>query len=378
MKRVHITLIGGQLPPVYIGICATNPDKIIYIYSTTSKKQKDVIQNELNIDSESVKFEETAPKYIFNAVNELADKYKDDEVTINISSGLKSWAYFFSVVFYNKPNASIIYIDQNNIIWDYKTMTGSQNFSFDMYMHFKLYGNPLNDDNYIKFSDYTSKDKEIASKIDEIRKYNHNDFNELLSVLDKKNKNILKANKSGRFDLPSGSFVEWNKGDSDNEPSVKISLIKKQKQKEYLLSSPHVIELAFNSGWFEYRIAELLSKWSKCKELILNCVFPFKHDVSKNEVDIIVNTGTKILFVECKTQINNITAIDKFASVIKNYGGTGSKGIFITDAKMSDSAKQKCNEHNILTFSLQDENMGMTHEKALSIKLDSELFNINM
>ena len=45
---------------------------------------------------------------------------------------------------------------------------------------------------------------------------------------------------------------------------------------------------------------------------------------------------------------------------------------------MSDSAKQKCNEHNILTFSLQDENMGMTHEKALSIKLDSELFNINM
>ena len=76
--------------------------------------------------------------------------------------------------------------------------------------------------------------------------------------------------------------------------------------------------------------------------------------------------------------INNITDIDKFASVIKNYGGTGSKGIFITDAKMSDSAKQKCNEHNILTFSLQDENMGMTHEKALSIKLDSELFNINM
>ena len=110
----------------------------------------------------------------------------------------------------------------------------------------------------------------------------------------------------------------------------------------------------------------------------MNCVFPFRNNVAKNEVDIIINTGTKPLFVECKTQIQNTTDIDKFASVIKNYGGMGSKGIFITDAKMSDAAKQKCNDHHILMYSLSDEHMGMTNEKALSIKLDSELFNINM
>lgn len=378
MKKIHITLIGGQLAPVYIGICAAKPDKIVYVYSSVSKKQMDVIQKEIDIESESIRFEETAPKHILNAVNNLADQYKDDEVTINISSGLKSWAYFFSICFYNKPNASIIYIDQNNIVWDYKKMIGSQNFSFDMHTHFKLYGNPI-ENNYRKFEDYTDKDKEVARQLEEIRKVNYADFNELLSVLSDKNKNILKNTKSNRFDLNrSLSYVEWNKGDASTEPYVKICLLKKDVPHEYILSSPHVIELTFNTGWFEYKVAEILSKWNKCKEICMNCFFPFRHNVAKNEVDIIINTGTKPLFVECKTQIQNTTDIDKFASVIKNYGGMGSKGIFITDAKMSDAAKQKCNDHHILIYSLSDEHMGMTNEKALSIKLDSELFNINM
>lgn len=376
MKKIHITLIGGQPAPVYIGISAMKPNKIIYIYSIASKPQLDIIQKVIDIDSEAIKFEETAPKYILNAVNNLAEKYKDDEITINISSGLKSWAYFFSICFYDKPNATIIYIDQNNIVWDYKNMTGSQNFSFDMHTHFKLYGNSI-ENNYRKFEDYTNEDIKAVEKLEEIRKVNYSDFNQLLSVLDKKNKNVLNSNKTGRFDLPSMSYVEWNKGNADTKANVKICLYKKDVKYEFELSSPNIIELAFNSGWFEYKVAKLLSQWSRCKEICMNCVFPFKNNVAKNEVDIIINTGSKILFVECKTQIQNSVDIDKFASVIKNYGGTGSKGIFITDAKMNDAAIQKCIDNNIMHFFLQGEHMGMTNEKALSIKLDSELFNIN-
>ena len=109
----------------------------------------------------------------------------------------------------------------------------------------------------------------------------------------------------------------------------------------------------------------------------MNCHFPYRSNLDKNETDIIVNTGPKILFVECKTQITHNTDIDKFRSVIKGYGGTGSKGLFVTDAKMTDMAKQKCNENGILTFSLQDEHLGMSNEQALILLLESELFNIN-
>lgn len=375
--KVHITLVGGQLAPVYIGISAIRPDKIVYVHSAGSRRLKDIIQQEFSIDSESVLFEETSPKHISNAVNDIADRYKDDEVTVNISSGLKSWAYFFSICFFNKPNATVIYIDQNNTIWNYRTMTGSQEYSFDMHTHFKLYGNSI-ENNYRKFEDYTVKDKEAVGKIEEIRKINYGDFNELLTVLDKSKKNCLRSNKAGRFDLASRSYVEWNKGDDSFEPFVQICLYKKDKSYEFKLSSPHIVDLAFNTGWFEYKVAVLLSQWSKCKEICLNCTFPYKVNVPKNEVDIIVNTGAKILFVECKTQIQQINDIDKFASVIKNYGGTGSKGLFVTDAPMSDIAKEKCHEHNILTYSLQDNKLGIANEKLLPMKLDSELFNINM
>ena len=143
------------------------------------------------------------------------------------------------------------------------------------------------------------------------------------------------------------------------------------------MCSPNILKLVFKAGWFEYKVATLLESWEHSKEICLNCRFPFKRNVDKNETDIIVNTGTKLLFVECKTQITHTTDIDKFRSVIKGYGGTGSKGLFVTEAKMKDIAKKKCEENGILSFSLKDEHWGLSEEKALQLLLDSELYNIN-
>ena len=108
----------------------------------------------------------------------------------------------------------------------------------------------------------------------------------------------------------------------------------------------------------------------------MNCRFPFNPNMDKNEVDILVNTGTKVLFVECKTQIKNTIDIDKFRSVIKKYGGMGSKGLFITDAVMTDFAVQKCNDNALLHFSLQQPS-SIPVEQALYMLLNSELYNIN-
>ena len=86
----------------------------------------------------------------------------------------------------------------------------------------------------------------------------------------------------------------------------------------------------------------------------------------------------KLLFVECKTQIAKTTDIDKFRSVVKTYGGTGSKGLFVTKEKLSDVARAKCIENAILSFSFKDaENWNLQPEKALALLLDNELFNIN-
>ena len=49
-------------------------------------------------------------------------------------------------------------------------------------------------------------------------------------------------------------------------------------------------------------------------------------------------------------EIKEITAIDKFASVVKNYGGDGSKAMFITRFEMNKTQKEKCRDNHIADF----------------------------
>lgn len=378
--KVHITLVGGQPAPVYHGIVATQPDKVVFIYSESSRDVVEKVRSEIRIaEDKQEPLNTTDPQLITERANALAEKYKNDEITLNISSGLKSWSHLFGRIFDSMSNASVVYIDQNNVLWNYRTMERKSDFEFDMDVLFRLYGNRL--ENYKRLNDYTEEDLKALDKIKNIRLFNIPDFNKLTATLNDKQHNILRNQNSGKFDLTvngSQSYVEWEKTTKDSVGFVRIFLTKKNgKSQEITFESENAVDLAFNSGWFEFEVATLLSKWTKAKSVYLNCHFPFKPKVDKNEVDIIVNTGTKILFVECKTQITHTTDIDKFRSVVKGYGGTGSKGLFVTDARMTDVARKKCEEHGLLSFSLQDDHLGMSHENALALLLDSELFNIN-
>ena len=52
MAHVHITLVGGQPAPVYNGIVATMPDKIIFVHSPQSEEEMKRISTEVRIESE--------------------------------------------------------------------------------------------------------------------------------------------------------------------------------------------------------------------------------------------------------------------------------------------------------------------------------------
>lgn len=378
MAKIHITLVGGQPAPVYHGIVAIQPDKIVFIYSQESIEVLNSIKKEIDIPVEEIPpLHPTDPIQIYRVAEQLAKKYENDEVTVNISSGLKSWSHWFGIVFDRKPNAAIVYMDQNNVLWNYRTMQPRSDFEFDMHALFRLYGNSL-ERNYQKYSDYTQEDKDCIEKIEKARSFNNQDFN--LLTLDNQQQLKINIQKSGRFSLngESQSYLEWDRKDNNQAPIVRLKLYNRVgKSQEWNLCSPNILKLVFKAGWFEYKVATLLESWEHSKEICLNCRFPFKRNVDKNETDIIVNTGTKLLFVECKTQITHTTDIDKFRSVIKGYGGTGSKGLFVTEAKMKDIAKKKCEENGILSFSLKDDHWGLSEEKALQLLLDSELYNIN-
>lgn len=380
MSKVHITLVGGQPAPVYHGIVATQPDYILYVCSgsvDSKRALKELKKVLVHIPCECYFLDPTDPLLIKEYVESLVERFKDDDVTVNISGGLKSWTFWFSVVFDKQPNASVVYMDQNNVLWNYRTMQSSSDFEFDMHKLFCLHRNPL--ENYTPFSEYDQDDIAAIDDIEACRMSNFNDFNKLTTVLSKESRDYVKSTVEGMLTLPSSlSYVRWNKNREGGKPEVEICIYKdEQPVAKKLIRCSHAMDLVFSAGWFECKVANLLSKWEHAKDIYMNCHFPFKEGVDKNEVDIIINTGTKILFVECKTQIFDTTAIDKFRSVIKGYGGTASKGLFVTDARMNDVAKEKCREQGILIYSLKHFPAGTAHEETLAALLNKELYNIN-
>jgi hypothetical protein len=380
MRKVHITLIGGQPLPVYHAIKALSPDYIVYIYSHDTVKVLDRIRNEVPTEGEEILMPPTDAVRIRQHAEQLADRFAQDEVTVNISGGLKSWAFWFGTVFHRCANASVVYVDQNNILWNYNRMEYSEVHFVDLPVFFRLHGNPI-DGNYTDFREYTSRDDSAVAIIEYMRRFDVQQFNALATVLSKENQHKLRCMSEGCFEVAKYpmSYVKWKKGTADSpECVVTLNICKRNGYTQSrTISSEHIIDLVFNSGWFEYKVARMLSKWDKAKEIFLNCHFPFKPGNDKNEVDIIVNAGTKLLFVECKTQINSTTDIDKFASVKKNYGGIGSKAIFVTDAPMTEMAIKKCDDNHMLHFSIGNLEPVASAEQALVALLDSDLYNIN-
>ncbi len=366
MAKIHITLVGAQTTPVYQGIVSSEPDLVFLIHSKDTVEVANRIYAEIEVVCQLICFDPVDLNLIAAGVKALKEKLKStDEISINISSGTKPWSILFYSNFSTMQNASLIYIDQNNSIWDLKTQQSSS-VDFDMNAQFRLLGNELK--TYTSIDSYTDADKKIISEIREVRKFNFQDFFETTEYL---YNYANQTTATGKF----GSTLKWDSTQKCFEANMKN---KQGKQLNTKLKSDHIRQLVLNTGWFEYEVALLLASWSRTKQLFTNCIFSTKDGGAKNEIDIIVNTGSKLLFVECKTQIKNETDIDKFASAVKVYGGMGSKALFVTDAPMTEKAKEKCEDHGIMHFSMQNNVSVMPLDKMLFAMLESELFNINV
>ena len=374
MNKIHITLVGGQPMPVYLGIKHCSPDNIIFVYSKDSEKQKQILKNEykdkvLKSDPlDPVNVEEIEKRAIL-----YSEKYKDYEVTLNISGGTKAWAYYFSKVFEPLPNAKIIYVDQNNIVYDLKSKT-SEKVHFEFMKQFELHKNPLL--SYREFKYFTNDDLLAIKEIKRIRNIDIGIFTELTNM-DLRKSQKIKNQETDTIISRDGSKLILH------EPTLCEFEIKKSNEiKKESVTSTHISEIIFNAGWFELQVAEILSRWEKTKNIYMNCKFLVNQEnidikkaeqTPKNEVDIIIDTGDKALFVECKTSIKNSTDIDKFNSVVKTYGGSGSKAIVICLNKIGDKENEKIRDSNMLSYSFSNSK----DIQELYALLDRKILGIN-
>lgn len=384
MSTLHITLVGEQPEPIYYVINELKPDAVVYVCSKQTESKAKAIQELACIEKHAtVIIDPTDANEISNCADYIAEEFSGYDTTLNISGGSKPWAYIFGIKFGTMPNATVLFLDQNNVLWNYKTMTGTTiNYKFDILTALKLRGHQMSQ--YHDFSCYVQKDIETMRQIEAARSFNHQAFTNLMSVLEKEKQTKIKRETEGIFYLQqkgheadNNNYVEWFKPSKENPDGlVRINLVSRKGDTErFETESPHAIDLAFNSGWFEFKIARMIANWNKVKKIYMNCVFPFNSNIDKNEIDIIVETDKKAIFVECKTQITKPSDIDKFRSAVKNYGGTSTTGLFISEGKLGGDIKAKCADNSLQCFSLNDYRGNVANAEQALIDLLERIYH---
>ena len=373
MAHIHITLVGGQPTPVYQGVVLSQPDKIILICSKETKSDAEIITNKLkelhfyNVTTEIYPIDE--PQVVRQKLEVLLsifDFSEKDSISMNLSSGVKLWS-LICLDICPRVNSHAYCLSQNGKVLNIIGQSPKSKVEFDMFTQFVLLGNGLS--SYSIFSDYCEQEKENHEILKQL--YKNSTFQKLLKLLklkvsseapqSKDLQNWLKSDRFVEMENDEEKYIEWHA----KEKVFSISL-GNQNNQYYEIKGEYASQMLLNTAWFEYEVAEKMAEIYGAQNVYMNCRFLSQEEKDKNEVDVIVNTGQKLLFVECKTQISKPTDIDKFHSVVQNYGGSGSKSLFITMHQMNAIQQEKCNDNQIATFYLYEKDNTARSTKALA------------
>lgn len=347
----QITFVGGQLLPVFVGIKEFKPDKIHFIVSEESKDKIALLKSFLSGTqfSESLcnPFDFTSIK---TTCESLLSKIKSsDIVQFNLTGGTKIMVLAAQAVlqerslegFYISPDNTILRIPDFDL----------QNITTEITIRefLELSGHKINSAKRIL--DFTEKDFFAAKSIETfarnekvfgtVSKYFRREFN------DKGNK----IPKNGNVDIDSKVKCVWSKSEIT---------IRKDGVDIFSVNSENIRNLFFYAAWWELIVAKEISNWPKAKELLVQCELPFKGDskILKSEIDVLVNLGRKLIFIECKSGIVKQEDINKMKIIKDTYGGVVSKSILVSRFLPAKNILEKCRELNIGVFYLyEDDNL---------------------
>lgn len=365
--HIQIALVGAQPTPVYQGIVHMQPDQVILICSKETEKVAKDIRVQLpsyeNKDVIIYKVSDTDLGQMYSMIEEIESVLpKGITISLNISGGMKLWSVIFNTVFRRKRRSChTFFIGQDGTFFDLKEKVTKGKVAFDMDAQFKILGHQL--DEYTLYSDYTPADFDVMDRVSALGFSGQKHY-----YLFKITELFLEEYKTayGNTLLEHDFEVTYTQN--------KLTWYAEEKRfdcqlgtNSYTFTSEHVKHIVLNTGWFELYVAQFIAQIYDAKDIWMNCVFKNVKNLPKNEIDIIVNTGSKLIFVECKTQIYNTTDVDKFRSAVRNYGGLGSKPLFVTNSLMKPEGLEKCNDHRITTFYLNNPAYASTEDKVKAL-----------
>jgi hypothetical protein len=340
MTKIHIALVGAQPMPVFNGIHYLKPKRVYLLHSEETRKTAENLKSVLKAEIILVFVEKPFNyEYCKGQIAGLIEINSDAELSFNISGGTKIMTIAANEIAV-RLNLPSYYIDQNNVV----TQIGKGQVDIIRDIH------PLNT-YFVLFGQTAKSTTKFEQVSEEYFQYkdlimsHHSGFRRMFEEYRKKS-----YTENADFSVENNSFeLSWHKKDKS------VVLYHKKTGEEDHFTGHHVFQFFFNTGWFEVAVGEIISKWNQAKQIYWNTVLPrIANKNDKNEIDLIVDTGIKLFFIECKTSVYEIRDLDKFKNVVKNFGGLGSKAILVTYAKPKESVFEKCADIGITIFWIFD------------------------
>jgi hypothetical protein len=373
-KTILFSLIGKETIPNYRAYKEFEPDILVHLYSPISEKASNIIIDlvdkqrtkivPINVDGGN--YLDVLKKLHAN----ISFINKEDYVLINITGGTKLMAIALMEFSKNIISDSIqhFYIDESqNVNWYLGDKVDDLGSKLNLDEFINLKGQKIKSRERYKDVNDAFKDSldlyiELSTKKENILLWkNFSDsvksINEEYSSLIERNKYKKEKNKSLTIDL--FSVAKRKTGNNNfkliwNDNSLK--LVSKDVVKFEFKNSKSQIEwFIFNNGWFELLVANKFAEIYANDDIFMNVVFQLIEDVDirKNEVDIIINTGDNLIFIECKSgkvtsaDINNIHIRKEVYGGINTLDYLVTKNSFNPKKESSKVIIEKCKEFNI-------------------------------
>lgn len=317
MKKIQIALVSKETLPVYYMINEFRPDEV-YLVGTNNTKEE--MKNINNVASEiGVKCYEkiTEP-------NDIKDTYKvcskihnengiDCEYRYNLTCGTKLMA-FGALICAQEHKSQIVYTEPTSYT-DFEQMERKDMTSF------------LDIDTIIALQGQKVKDKvvyapdpartECANKVKEFIESHTRAYGVLRKCYERYNQIledqvIMKGIDYGR---ENGCIT-----------------IRENGRKIFSSDYKDAYSMLFEGRWWEALVADAVREWAgENAEIWTSVRFEPKagSNKDKNEVDVLVNVGNVLMFVECKSGPFDQNNIYKLDSVCKTYGSYKSLGVII-------------------------------------------------
>lgn len=333
----QITLLGGQVTPVYWGIKEREPDIVHLLYSVESRFHVPILIGLFPL--KKFKPVQVSP-YSFDEIKSVVEaiifENPDDLYELNLTGGTKVMALACNNIFKTLDYNSF-YIDQNNRIYDFNNHSYTPITSK---INTKLFLSLSGHKDFISktTSDYSTTELIFANQVELF-----SETKEFCKIIRLLKSNKVDTAKTLKYSLIDESFhLSWN------SPNLEI----KTPSSELTCVSTNAFRIAFNGLWWELLVADAIRKWPKIFELKLGVEIHSKTERGeiKNEIDIMINTGFNLIFIECKSGDVIQADINKIKVVKRLYGGLSSRSILIAKYPPRKAVIEKCQDLGIDLF----------------------------